>query len=395
MIALLSLAAALSVFDLSALEKPRLVKAAEVSLAAEPKTLVAAHNPRSAGGLHDFSSEGDYWWPDPKNPDGPYIQRDGLTNPDNFVAHRQLLLAFVRHFGVLAATYRVTGEERYATAAVKHLHAWFVDPATKMNPNLLYSQAIKGRSTGRSIGVIDTVHLAEVALGVEALRKSKALTKDEDAAITGWFRDYLAWIRTHPYGIEESNTKNNHSTCWTLQAACFARLVGDQAALAECRKRLTEIHLPNQMAADGSFPQEVARTKPYGYSIFNLDVMTGLAVALSTPDDNLMTFTLPDGRSLVKGVAWLAPYVADKNAWLAQVRKPATPTSAQADSKDPIKPDVMYWDDWPVRQPFLIFGAMAANRPDWQATWAKLNPDPTVEEIIRNLPVRQPVLWVR
>jgi hypothetical protein len=395
MIALLTLAALLPAFKLAQYEKPRLIEAAKIDLVAEPKTIVAAVNPRSAGGPHDFSSEGDYWWPDPKDPAAPYIQRDGLTNPDNFVAHRQLMLAFVRHFGVLAAAYRVTGDERYAAGAVKHLHAWFVDPATRMNPNLLYSQAIKGRSTGRSIGVIDTVHFAEVALGVEALRKSRALTPAEDAAVTGWFREYLAWITTHPYGVDESKAKNNHGTCWTLQAACFARLVGDQAVLATCRQRLTEMHLPNQMAADGSFPQELARTKPYGYSIFNLDVMTALAVALSTQDDNLMTFTLPDGRSLVKGVAFLAPYVADKNAWVKTVRKPANATAAQADSKDPIKPDVMYWDDWPVRQPFLVFGALAAGRGEWIDTWKKLNPDPTVEEIIRNLPVRQPVLWVR
>ena len=398
MIALLTLATVLPAFDLAAYERPRLEKAAIVALAAAPKTIVTAQNPRSAGGLHDFSSEGDYWWPDPKDANAPYIQRDGLTNPDNFVAHRQLLLAFVRHFGVLAATYQVTGEERYAVAAVRHLHAWFVDPTTKMNPNLLYSQAIKGRTTGRSIGVIDTVHLAEVALGVEALRNSKALTKAEDAGVTGWFREYLTWIRTHPYGVEESNAKNNHGTCWTLQAACFARLVSDQAVLSECRQRLTKAHLPNQMAIDGSFPQEVARTKPYGYSIFNLDVMTGLAVALSTPTDNLMTFALPDGRSLVRGVEWLAPFLADKDAWLKTVRKPTTPTAAQADSKDSIKPDVMYWSDWPVRQPLLVFGALASTHSDrgaWLETWKKLNADPTVDEIIRNLPVRQPVLWVR
>lgn len=388
---------ALPTFDLATAERPRLVQAAEIAVGVEPKTLVAARNPRSAGGLHDFSSEGDYWWPDPKNPDAPYIQRDGLTNPDNFVAHRQYLLSFARDFGILSAAYKVTHDERYAAAAVKHLRAWFVDPATKMNPNLLYSQAIKGRSTGRSIGVIDTVHLAEVALGVEALRGSKALAQPDEAAVTGWFRDYLTWITTHPYGVDESNAKNNHGTCWTLQAACFARLVGDRAVLAECRRRLTESHLPSQMAADGSFPQEVARTKPYGYSLFNLDVMTAVAVVLSTPGDDLMNFKLADGRSLVRGVAWIAPFVADKNLWLKTVRKPASPTAAQADSKDAaaIKPDVMYWDNWPVRQPALIFGALAAGRADWAELWSKLDPDPTVEEVRRNLPVRQPVLWWR
>ena len=366
----------LASFDLSAYERPRILRNADESLLATPKTIVVEHNPRSAGGLHDFSSEGDYWWPDPEHPDGPFIQRDGMTNPENFVAHRQLLLAFVRHFGALTAAYKITGTERYAGAAVQHLHAWFVDPATKMNPNLQYGQAIHGRNTGRSIGVIDTLHLAEVALGVEALRGSKALTKEEDAAVTDWFRNYLHWISTHPYGLEESQAKNNHGTCWTLQAACFARLVGDKAILADCRRRLVEVHLPNQMAPDGSFPDELRRTKPYGYSIFNLDVMTALAEVLSTKDDDLMRFTLPDGRSLIRGVEYLAPFIADKSKW-------------------PKKPDVMYWNDWPVRQPFLLFGAIAAGREDWLGLWKKLDADPQVEEIRRNFPIREPVLWVK
>jgi hypothetical protein len=48
-----------------------------------------------------------------------------------------------------------------------------------------------------------------------------------------------------------------------------------------------------------------------------------------------------------------------------------------------------------VRQPCLIFGALAAGNETWLATWKKLNADPSVEEIIRNYPIRQPVLWVR
>jgi hypothetical protein len=136
-----------------------------------------------------------------------------------------------------------------------------------------------------------------------------------------------------------------------------------------------EMHLPNQMAADGSFPEELRRTKPYGYSIFNLDVMTAVAMALSTEGDDLMRFTLPDGRGLVRGVEFLAPYLADKGKW-------------------PKSPDVMYWNDWPVRQPFLIFGALTTGRRDWLDVWKALNADPTVEEIRRNFPIREPILWV-
>jgi Alginate lyase len=362
-------------FDLAGYERPRVVAEAESVLALQPRTIVTIINPRSAGGTHDWSSEADYFWPDPKNPSGPFVNRDGMSNPENFVAHRQLMLDFARAFDALAAAYKVTGDERYAAAAVRHLRAWFVDPATRMNPNLQYSQAIRGLNTGRGIGIIDTVHFAEVARGIGALRGSRSLTPADDAAVTGWFRDYLHWMRTSAYGIEESKRANNHGTCWVLQAAAFAQLVGDQEELSTCRDRFERDLLPNQMAQDGSFPFELARTKPYGYSIFDLDVMTALAQLLSRPGDNLVAFALPDGRSLVKGVAFLAPYLADKAKW-------------------PKPPDAMYWDNWPVRQPSLIFGALASGRGDWIEIWKKLDPDPVVEEVRRNFPVRQPVLWV-
>lgn len=356
--------------------------------------MTSAVNPRSAGGRHDFSSEGDYWWPDPQNPDAPYIQRDGLSNPDNFVRHRQLMMDMGRDVGALGAAWKVTREERYAAAAVKHLLAWFVNPDTRMNPNLLYSQAIKGRSTGRSIGVIDTLHLAEVALAVEALRGSRALAPENDAALTGWFRDYLHWMRTHPYGVDESKALNNHGTCWTLQAACFARLTGDETVLAECRRRLKEEHIPGQMAANGSFPQELRRTKPYGYAIFNLDVMAACAVVLSTPQENLMKRETSDGRSMVKAVAWLAPYIADKDKWLKEVKRFNLTDGTLVPTDAPVKPDVMYWDDWPIRQPFLLFGAFAAGNKDWLALWKKLPVNLTDYEVRRNFPIREPVLWV-
>jgi hypothetical protein len=125
--------------------------------------------------LHDFFSEGDYWWPDPQNPDGPYIQRDGMTNPNNFVDHRKYLMRLSVQVPALVAAWKLTGDERYARHAVKHLRAWFIDEKTKMNPNLQYAQAIHGRFTGRGIGIIDTIHLVEVARAIEWLKDSRSL----------------------------------------------------------------------------------------------------------------------------------------------------------------------------------------------------------------------------
>ena len=56
--------------------------------------------------------------------------------------------------------------------------------------------------------------------------------------------------------------------------------------------------------------------------------------------------------------------------------------------------DVMYFDVFPNRQPFLFFGAIAFNEEKYLELWKKLNADPQDDEVIRNFPIRQPVLWV-
>ena len=122
-----------------ALEAPRVTRKAQEYLSEEPRTVTADRCDRSAGGVHDFYSEGDYWWPDPDNPDGPYIRRDGMTNPDNFVAHRRAMVRLSEIVGTLASAWVITGDERYAAHANRHLQAWFVDEDTRMNPCLATS----------------------------------------------------------------------------------------------------------------------------------------------------------------------------------------------------------------------------------------------------------------
>jgi hypothetical protein len=94
--------------DVSRIDRERVLKAANEYLKEQPITITASSSPRSAGGIHDFFSEGDYWWPDPANPDGPYIQRDGMTNPNNFVDHRRYLMRLSVQVPALAAAWRLT-----------------------------------------------------------------------------------------------------------------------------------------------------------------------------------------------------------------------------------------------------------------------------------------------
>jgi Alginate lyase len=362
-------------FDVAAFERVRVLKAARQYLSERPVTVTASHSPRSAGGPHDFFSEGDYWWPDPQNPSGPYVQRDGMTNPDNFVGHRRALMRLSVQSAALAAAWKLTKDGRYARHTARHLRAWFIDPATLMSPHLEYAQAIHGRTKGRGVGVIDTIHLVEVARAAEVLEGSGALTPLELAGVKKWFADYLRWMTTSKNGVEEREAKNNHGTCWVMQVAAFAHLTKNEESLDYCRDRFKTVLVPNQMAADGSFPQELRRTKPYGYSLFNLEAMSAICQILSTPRDDLWRFELPDGRGMRRALEYMAPFIRDKKSW-------------------PLKPDVMYDAEWPMRQSSLLFAGLALKRPDYLELWKRLPADSDVEEVVRNFFIRQPVLWV-
>ena len=359
--------------DLGNIDHDRVLKAADQYMSQAPITITAYPASRSAGGLHDYFSEADYFWPDPANPDGPYTNRDGMSNPNNFNEHRHALIRMSIQVPALVAAYKISGDQKYADHALNHLRAWFVDEATRMNPSLPYAQAIHGRVTGRSYGIIDTLHLVEVCRAIMVLRDHRAIDAKDDAAISQWFSDYLKWLTTDPAGITEGNSENNHASCYWLQIAAFATLVDDQPKLDECRKRYKEQLLP-QMGGDGSFPKELARTKPYGYSLFNLDQMVTLCQMLSTPTDNLWTYSLPDGRTIRKGVEYMYPYVKDKSTWR-------------------LKPDVMYYQFWPVRSPTWLFAGWALGDQKYLDLWRSLDANPTNDEVLRNLPVRQPVLW--
>jgi hypothetical protein len=356
-------------------ERDRVIELADSFLTMKPITVTADFCPRSAGNKHDYYSEGTYWWPNPANPDGPYIQKDGQNNPDNFEKHAKNIMRFSWIVGTETSAYLLTGDKKYAESTLEHVNAWFVDTTTRMNPNMLYGQAIKGVCTGRGIGVIDAASLIDVAQSMRVLESSKVIPEKQLAHIKEWFNQYLTWLTTHKYGIDELNWKNNHGTWANCQAAAYARFVGNDQVIQECRKRYTEVIMPKQMAEDGSLPLEIARTKPFGYSLFCLDGFAILSTLLTDKSFDGWNFTLPDGRCMNKGVEFIKPFIKDKSTWT-------------------YKKDVLHWEEQPSRQPFMLFAAINQNQIEWFQLWKKQKMEFANDEIRRNLPLKNILLWI-
>jgi hypothetical protein len=215
----------------------------------------------------------------------------------------------------------------------------------------------------------------EVPLAIIALRNSKSMEPPIYEGLRKWFSDYASWFVTSGKGKNEAKAKNNHAVAYWLQVAAFATLIEDEALLAECRRQFKEVFVPVQMDIDGGFPLELARTKPYAYSIFQLDNMAALCQILSTKADNLWSFQTPEGKGMSRALAYLYPYLTDKTSW-------------------PLKPDVNAWEGWPVRQPNLLFGGIAFHEDKYVKLWRDLKPDPADFEIRRNNAITQPLLWM-
>ena len=332
-------------------DKQTMLARADRFLLQKPITITAFPAERSAGGLHDFYSEGPYWWENPEDLEGPFIRRDGLRNPSNFTKHDDAMVALHQIITYLIAAYVISGDEQYASHALRHLQAWFVQSDTKMNPHLLYGQAIKGRVKGRGIGLIDMVPLIDISQGVVLLRQLGFLKDDTMKPLQDWFDQFATWMTTHPYGIDERDHGNNHSTWWAAQIAAYGRVTGRSDLLKIAQEQFKKI-LPLQMDVEGKFPKELDRTRPYHYTIYNLDAWTKLALLASTQEENLWTYQSAHG-SLRAAIDFFVPYMEDISNW-----------SWPADIKG--------FDEHPKRSDFLIFAAKGYQEDVYLDLWKKL-----------------------
>lgn len=319
----------------------------------------------SEGSRNDFYSNGDYWWPDPSKEDGlPYIRRDGLSNPDNFTAHRHIMLKMVHDAELLYQD----GSREAAAKLNSMMRTFFLDPCTRMNPSLNFSQAIPGVCAGRSIGLIDTLHLVDIPF---LLRKMKATgIADEDIyeGVSAWFSEYTQWLIESEFGRKEGSEHNNHSIAYYAQLASFSSCSPDKAEIhSSCIRFFKEQVIGRQMAADGSFPFELARTKPYSYSIFAFDLACYLAEVIDEED---LWHYESDGKSIRKGLDFIVPYIREKSAW-------------------PYGSDVQHWDELPVRASFLAFASKAYDDPGLMELWKALPAaDDITSEVYRNSAVK-------
>jgi hypothetical protein len=289
---------------------------ADRELRTEPLTVV--HKPKAppSGDRHDYVSMAPYFWPDPSKKDGlPYVRRDGKVNPERDKYDAPLLKKMAQAVGTLALAHYLTGEERYVEHAARLLRVWFLDPRTRMNPNLTYAQFVPGVNEGRGAGIIDTVALLDVVDAAGMLQGSRAWTGADQAGLKDWFADYLKWLRTSKGGKDEAAAANNHGSWYDVQVATFALFVGEEESVKKLLEESKTKRIARQVEPDGRQPLELKRTKAFDYSQVNLRALFALATLGERVSVDLWHFETRDGRGIRKALDWLVPYAAGEKKW--------------------------------------------------------------------------------
>ncbi len=284
----------------------------------EPVSVMMKEKAAVSGDKHDYMSLSRYFWPDPSKPDGlPYISRDGVSNPELEKYDRGRLALMAGRVTTLSLAWYFSGDERYAQKAVEHLRVWFLDKATRMNPNLDYAQTIPGKfgGKGRCYGVIDGYSFVKMLDAVQMLEGSKAFTAKDSKALKQWFSQFLNWILTSQQGIEEGNQKNNHATAHDVQVIAYARYVGNKKVMEQYLSQFYEKRMKTQIEPDGRQPYELSRTLAFGYSQYNLthiiDVMQMARTVMGAEGQALLGGT--EGLALCEKAAdFLAQYLGKK-----------------------------------------------------------------------------------
>jgi hypothetical protein len=270
-----------------------------------------------SGNKHDYLSLGLYWWPNPKKKNGlPYIQLDGKINPENQRGSDRIVLGkMAMAVETLALAYYLCGNHNYAEHAVDLIRTWFLDPATKMNPHLRYSQTIPGRRTITGLGIIDSLSLTSVVDAIGLLGSCPAWTSNDQEGMLAWFSAFLEWLQSSKHGKKERSRKNNHGTWHDVQTAGYALFLGRTEMAREILESSNKKRFCVQIRPDGRQRYALKRTRTFHYTTYNLNALFELSTMAATIGINLWDYTAKDGRGIRKALDFVAPYIDPEKTW--------------------------------------------------------------------------------
>ena len=266
---------------------------------------------------HYYESVGPYWWPDPKNPNGAYIRKDGVRNPEYKEYDKDMMNEMANRIFYCTLAYYLTHDMRYYNYSIRQLQVWFINKDTKMLPNLEFGQIIPGKNNnrGRDAGLIEMRVMHTIVESVRLLNRTKRIDATTYKGLQQWCKDFLIWCETSEIGQKEASAMNNHGTSLDVTMLNMAIF----ADYRECVKRLSsgfvEKRLMIQIDEEGKMPAELTRTMSYSYSIFNLTHIVDYCLLQESIGNH---FYKKNCESINKAIIYLQQFIDHQESWQYQ-----------------------------------------------------------------------------
>lgn len=292
-----------------------LLREAEQALQLVPPSVMDKETVPPSGNKHDYTSMSPYWWPNPDTEDGlPYIRKDGVVNPERNAFDKVPGSTMSQAVTTLSLAYYFTDDEKYAEKAAGLLHTWFLDEDTYMTPHLEYGQFVPGRSTGRSVGIIESRNFVFLTDYERLLLRSDAWSDTQHENFSQWMEAFLAWLLASDLGKEEASRPNNHGSWCEFQILALSQFSGSPEKGCTMVNDIGERRITKQIKSDGSQPEELERTKSFAYSVFNLDALVKI-LQLAENDPECIHNIDVQIDHISSALNFLLPYVNGEKVW--------------------------------------------------------------------------------
>lgn len=216
----------------------------------------------------DYVSLATYYWKDESKENGlPYIQKDGLANPegDEYDKNNLRRLAFITYYH--AILYYLSDDKKYLDLIIKNMIYYFLDEKTGMNPNMNHAQLVKGLNLGRGVGMIDfTANMSYALYMLKILYDEKLIEDNFFDSLKGWLSKFYNWYKYSDIALEEKYAPNNHGIFYDFGLIVILDILGKKDEIKALTYQMIELRIKSQIQKNKMI-LELRRTKSKNYSL--------------------------------------------------------------------------------------------------------------------------------
>lgn len=272
---------------------------------------------KNTTGKNNYTSFATYYHPDPSSPTGfPYVRKDGVRNKDlDAMSDAKYLNSLCTKLNHLSLLYSLTKKEEYATRAVEMINVFFVNPDTKMNPNLTYSGLVVGNSMSNLKirgATIDSARLCGLPDWIELLKTSPSWNSSLQNDMVSWVDSLASWFKTDERGILQNSYSHNIKTSYVNQLASYLVFCGKEVEAKSYLENTVWNLLSSQINDEGEQILEMERAAPRHYSNFNLMLLMTLGKICHSLGINIWNYEDANGCGSIKKAML---YVVDPGNW--------------------------------------------------------------------------------